>query len=483
MLFWPRFTIPAVALSVSLSMAAQEKPSPLSAYIKENAPVIVLEHVTLIDGTGAAPQADMRVDLAGGKITAVQAASAHAPYPPNAKVLDMTGKTLIPGLVGMHEHLFYPLPQRPKDGLALYGEAADSAPRLYLAGGVTTARTGGSLEPYTDLELRRAIDSRQIPGPKLDVTGPYLEGKGTFAIQMHQLADADDTARTVDYWAAEGVTSFKAYNYLTADELKAAIDHAHAHGLKITGHLCSVGFRQAAALGIDNLEHGIAVDTEFFPGKKLDECPDSRAAEEYLEKSLDVEGPEVRAMIGDLVTHHVAITSTLAIFETFGPNRPPMAREDAALKTLTPEAAKGYLRGRSMVAESGGRGTMLEKEMRFEREFAAAGGLLMAGCDPTGYGGVAPGFGDQRNLELLVEAGFSPVEAIRIATLNGAKFMGKDAAIGSIANGKAADIVVLGGNPAEKIENVEKVEIVFKDGVGYDSSKLIDSVTGLVGLR
>src|SRR5271156_4958259 len=230
-------------LLLSLTSAAQQKPSPLSPYVKVDAPVLVLEHLRLIDGTGSAPQEDMRIDIAGGKITSVQSASAHSPYPPNARVLDMTGKTVIPGLVGMHEHLFYPMPQAPQGGVAFYGEAPDSAPRLYLAGGVTTARTAGSLEPYTDLELKREIDAGLLPGPKLDVTGPYLEGKGSFAVQMHTLADADDAARTVDYWAAEGVTSFKAYNYLTADELKAAIDHAHAHGLKLTGHLCSVGFR------------------------------------------------------------------------------------------------------------------------------------------------------------------------------------------------------------------------------------------------
>jgi len=108
---------------------------------------------------------------------------------------------------------------------------------------------------------------------------------------------------------------------------------------------------------------------------------------------------------------------------------------------------------------------------------------LMAGCDPTGYGGVVPGFGDHRNIELLVEAGFSAVEAIRIATLNGAIYMGRDASTGSIAPGKAADLVVLGGNPAEKIENIEKVELVFKDGVGFDPAKLIQSVSELVGLR
>jgi hypothetical protein len=179
----------------------------------------------------------------------------------------------------------------------------------------------------------------------------------------------------------------------------------------------------------------------------------------------------------------VAITSTLAVFETFSPNRPPMERESAALKALSLPAARDYLIGRSATAGRGVGGPGLAKEMTFEREFVAAGGLLMAGCDPTGYGGVVPGFGDQRNVELLVEAGFSPVEAIRIATLNGAIYMGRDANIGSIAPGKAADLVVLGGNPAEKIENMEKVELVFKDGMGFDPAKLIQSVTELVGLR
>ena len=473
----------AALFPLAFSLAAQQQPSPLAPYIKENASVLVLDHVNLIDGTGAAPRQNMRIDIAGDKIIAVQASNPSIPYPPNAKVLDLTGKTVIPGLVGMHEHLFYPLPDRPDAGNALYGEMADSAPRLYLAGGVTTARTAGSMEPYTDLELKKQIDAGLIPGPKLDVTGPYLEGKGTFALQMHQLADADDAGRTVDYWAAEGVTSFKAYNYITADELKMAIRHAHFRGLKITGHLCSIGFKEAADMGIDNLEHGIVVDTEFYPGKQPDVCPDFRAAEKDLETNVDMAGPEVTAMILDLVAHHVAITSTLAVLEPFIPNRPPMAFENAELKTLTPEAQRSYLATRVRLAEQGSSPKLLKIEMQFEREFVSAGGLLMAGCDPTGYGAVVPGFGDQRNIELLVEAGFTPVQAIQIATLNGAKYMGKDATIGSIAPGKTADLVVLGGNPAENIANIEKVETVFKNGVGYDPAKLIQSVTGLAGLR
>ncbi|MGD0913122.1 MAG: amidohydrolase family protein [Terracidiphilus sp.] len=472
----------AVALTFAAFAAAQKPASPLATYITENAPVLWLNHVTVIDGTGAAPQPDMRVVIANGKIEAVEPAAAQTPLPPNAKVLDLTGKTVIPGLVGMHEHLFYPLPDSPADGVALYGEMADSAPRLYLAGGVTTARTAGSVETYTDLELKRAIDAGKVPGPKFDITGPYLEGPGSFAIQMHALSSPEDAAHTVDYWAAEGVTSFKAYNYLTAAELKAAIDHAHAHGIKITGHLCSIGFKQAAELGIDNLEHGIDVDTEFFPGKKPDECPNTGAVWNYMSKNVDPAGPEVKQMIDVLVSHHVAVTSTLAILETFDPNRPPMARENAALATLSTEAARSYLAIRARIADHS-RASEMQYEAKFERAFAAAGGLLTAGCDPTGYGGVVPGFGDQRNIELLVEAGFTPVEAIRIASLNGAIYMGKDKEIGSIAPGKSADLVVLGGNPAEKIENIEKVETVFKDGVGFDSQKLIESVSGRVGLR
>ena len=126
---------------------------------------------------------------------------------------------------------------------------------------------------------------------------------------------------------------------------------------------------------------------------------------------------------------------------------------------------------------------LARKSMDFERAFAKAGGLLIAGLDPTGNGGVVAGFGDLREVELLVEAGFTPVEAIKIASLNGAKFLGRDSQIGSIAAGKAADLMVVKGNPAADINDIENVEIVFKDGVGYDSEKLIQSVQGMVGVR
>lgn len=473
----------ALCLVLSASFLTAQVPADLKPYINEDSPVLVLDHVRVIDGTGAAPLEDRRIDIESGKITRVQSAKLRNAYPPNAKILDLTGKTVIPGLVGMHEHLFYPTPERAPDGVPFWGESPDSAPRLYLAAGVTTARTAGSLAPYTDLSLKKMIDSGQRPGPKLDVTGPYVGDYEGLAPQMHTLTGPEDAAGLVDYWAAEGVTSFKAYMSIKEDELKVAIEHAHAKGIKFTGHLCAVGFTQAAALGIDNLEHGIAVDTEFYPGKKPDVCP--QEAEEDFIKNVEIESAPVQAMIRDLVAHHVAITSTLAVFEITVTNRPPMQKEMRVKPALTPEAWARYLTVRSALAEKNSpeQGILLKKEMQFERDFVRAGGLLMEGADPTSFGGVVPGYADQRNLELLVEAGFTPEEAIHIATENAAVYLGKDATIGTVAAGKAADLVVIAGNPAEKIDDVENVEMVFKDGLGYDPAKLRQSVQGLVGLR
>jgi len=474
----------AAACIAPIAAAIGEVPAALKPYLKEDSPVIVLNHVRIIDGTGAPPAEDQRVDIADGKIIRVQSASLRTAYPAHAKVLDLTGKTIIPGLVGMHEHLFYTSPERRSDGLLLFGEMADSAPRLYLAAGVTTARTAGSIEPYTDLTLKKLIDTGQMPGPKLRITSPYIGDLLGLAPQLHALGGPEDAARTVDYWAQEGVTSFKAYMSIKSAELKVAIEHAHARGLKITGHLCAVGFREAAALGIDNLEHGIVVDTEFYPRKQPDVCPAREAFADFV-SNVDIASAPVQEMIRDLVAHHVAVTSTLAVFEISAANRPPLLKEGRAARVLAPQGWTTYLRIRSKIAEEGDPqdAVALQKEMQFERAFVKAGGLLLAGCDPTSFGGVLPGYGDQRGLELLVEAGFTPVEAIHIATANGATFLGEEATIGSVAGGRAADLVVLAGNPLASIDDVEKVETVFKDGLGYDPAKLTDSVQGLMGIR
>jgi len=472
-------------LGYSALAVAQTLSPEVKEFVKIDAPIVVLQHVRVIDGTGTAARDDQTVVLSNGKIESV-APSASANVPKDAKALDLHGYSVIPGLVGMHDHMFYPM------GNAVFGDMAYSFPRLYLAGGVTTIRTTGSIEPYTDLELKKAIDAGQIPGPKIHVTGPYLEGTGTFAVQLHQLTGPEDATKTANYWMDEGVDNFKAYMFITPAELSAAIATAHKRGVKVTGHLCSIGFREAAALGIDDLEHGLLVDTEFFPEKKPGQCPEDRANDMAFYATLDVNSVPVRETIADLVKHHVALTSTLPVFEVEVPGRPSVQRR--VLDALSPEARAQFLSNKVRMSDTALMPRLYKtqvspmpaafrKEMVFEHEFVKSGGLLLAGLDPTGIGGVIAGFGDQREVELLVEAGFTPLEAIHIATYNGAQYLGDAEKIGTIAPGKQADLVVVRGDPSKKIEDIENVEIVFKDGIGYDSAKLIESVRGLVGSR
>ncbi len=408
-----------------------------------------------------------------GRIAAL-GPSARVRIPAGATVVDLRGKTLLPGFVMVHEHLFYPLGEGNYDGLL------NSFPALYLAGGTTTARTGGTVSPDGDINLAAAIARGEAIGPDLDVTAPYLNGPGQPIYKMHILKDAADATRTVNYWAAEGATSFKAYMTLSRDELAAAIAAAHAHGLKITGHLCSVTYREAAERGIDNLEHGFAAMTDFVPDKKPDVCPDHTIASL---QNLDVNGKEIKALIAFLIAHHVALTPTLTVFETFTPGRPKAP--EAALALLIPQLRSAYEAGWTATQTQDRNkiyAAVFPKLMKLEKMFADAGGTLLAGTDPTGYGGVIPGFSGKREIELLVEAGFSFPAALRIATLNGARYLGRDAAVGSLAVGKRADLVVVDGDPARDAAALERIPLVFKNGIGYRSDMIFDSFRGKVGL-
>jgi imidazolonepropionase-like amidohydrolase len=459
--------------------------SPLTQkYVRINSPRVVLSHVRVIDGTGNPAAEDQNVVIEAGKIAAVMP-GADVQRTDGVVALDLRGYTVMPGIVGMHNHLYHiARPDRDATGEweapLLLPQMTFSSPRLYLAAGVTTMRTTGSVETYADLNLKKMIDTGLVPGPHLDVTGPYLEGENPYLfMQMHQLTGPEDARRLVNYWADEGVTSFKAYTDITRDELKMAIEEAHKRGIKVAGHLCSVTYPEAVALGIDDLEHGFYVNTQLDPDKQPDKCPKT-LGRPTLEK-MAPDSPEAKELIGLLVKNHVAVTSTLPVFEHSVPGRPPLRPE--VLDAMTPEARMAFLYSRNQRAVSppGNSAEMFQRDMKLEHAFAQAGGLLLAGPDPTGNGGTLPGFGDQREIELLVEAGFTPVEAIKIATLNGATYLGRQNEIGSIAAGKNADLVVIKGNPANKIEEVEKVEIVFKDGVGYDSQKLFASVRGRYG--
>lgn len=463
--------LPLAVVLATCTLAAQQKapapqtvpnpphetPAAVAQFVKVSSPdEIVLSGVSIVDGTGAPVKTDQTLVLRDGKIAAIRPTSGeHVAFGPNAVTLNLSGYTVLPGLIGMHDHMYYIA--RPDLDVQGHSEAplvvpqmTFTSPHLYLGAGVTTLRTTGSVEPYTDLNLKQEIDAGELAGPHMDVTAPYLEGPHSPFIQMHQLRDADDARRTVDFWADQGATSFKAYMNITRAELGAAIEEAHKRGLKLTGHLCSVTYPEAVGLGIDDLEHGFFVNTQLDPGKQPDVCP--RTVGNPTLAQTKAGSPEAQALIKLLVEHHVALTSTLPVFESGDPQH--LHLQPRVLDTMTVTTRNDYLMTRNGELMRAGtpqaqqRAANFRNGMALERAFVAAGGLLLAGPDPTGDGGVLPGYGDQREVELLVDAGFTPVEAIRIATLNGAVYLGRDKQIGSIAVGKNADLVVIKGDPS-----------------------------------
>lgn len=443
-------------------------------FIRLDAPIIALAHVRVIDGTGTPASDDQTIVIAGGKIQSITPA-VQAKLPDRARVLELRGYTVIPGLVGMHEHLFY-TSLIDSSGTSALQEMSHSFPRLYLANGVTTIRTAGGIAPDIDLNLKRRIDAGEMPGPKIHVTGPFI-GRAAM-LEMADLRGTELIRKTVNYWADRGVTSFKAYIHITGDELRALIEEAHRRDLKVTGHLCSVSFREAAEMGIDNIEHGFATNTETIPGKNPGVCPPNGF---NGLANLNVTDKVAQEIIRILVQRRVAITSTLPVFEQYVAGRPSLSPR--VLDVMTAQSRTSCLARRALINSNNSFGAEFKKEMQFEQAFVKAGGLLLAGSDPTGNGCIVAGFGTLRGVELLVEAGFTPAQAIQIATSNGAQFLGESAHIGTLQPGKQADIVVIRGDPSTRIEDIKEVEIVFKNGIGYDSAKLIESVRGMVGSR
>lgn len=342
-----------MALAMPFIAVAQEMGPAVSQFVNFDGArgTIKLVHARVIDGAGSLPKQDQTIEIQHGYITDIRP-STNDDVPDGKLMLDMKGHSVLPGLIGMHDHLFYvarpendaehhipipiPIPMLPP-------QMTYSAPLLYLAGGVTTIRTTGSLDPYTDLNLKKEIDANRLAGPHMDVTAPYLQGTGNPFMQMHTLTNADDARFIVNYWASQGANSFKAYTHISRDELKAAVDAAHARGLKVTGHLCSITYPEAAELGIDNLEHGFFVNTQLDPDKKADECP-ARGANRTM-RAMDPDGPEATALIKLLVDKKVAITSTLPVFEGYALGGPPL--QQRMLDAMTPQAREAYLLIRS----------------------------------------------------------------------------------------------------------------------------------------
>jgi len=434
-------------------------------FVSVDAPLVAITHATVVDGTGAPATSNQTIIIENGKIRAV-GSFASTRVPNGAQIIDATGKTVIPGLVHMHEHLFYPM----LPGKA-YGYEAESFTKLYLAGGVTSMRTAGAMHFAGDLSVRDSINAGRQPGPWIDVTGPYINAPGSVP-QLMTIHTPEEAARAVNFYADQGATSFKAYTNLTRAELGAAIKAAHDRGLKLTGHLCSVTLREAADLGIDDIEHGLMAASDFTAGKQPDVCP----PRDRLGRDSAIDPVKADALLDYLVQKKVAYTSTLAVIDT--------ARNSPGIEVLAPDVRALFENNRRSPKSSpdAPMPPRLKELVGFAKSFYDKGGLLLVGTDPTGGGGVVPGFSNHTEIELLVEGGFTFEEAIKASTLNGATYLNRANLIGSITSGKQADLVLIGGNPTRNVHDIEKVEIVFKEGVGYDPKKLIDSVRGKAGL-
>jgi imidazolonepropionase-like amidohydrolase len=441
--------------------ASQGRPS-LGAEVREfvavGAPVVALIGVRVVDGTGVPPREDQTIVIRDGLIVSV---GPSARVPESARVLELHGHTVLPGIVGMHNHLGhgYDLNHRQEA-------------RLYLGGGVTTIRVTGTHQPYSEINLQREIDEGRSPGPRIHATGPFVTGPGYRDLRMAQVSTSEEARQFVNHWVDEGVKWIKVYTRIRRQELAAVIGQAHARGIRVTGHLCAVTAREAAELGIDNIEHGPSL-TDFDPEKSPDVCPQrDYPLTNYYYPLVATRSEAVTATIRALVTNHVAVTATLPEAEAYEPRR--TAADRRVFDFMKPSTRSSYRDLRAQV-DSTFKAGYLPWLQAFFRAFVDAGGLVVAGTDPV-FEGLLPGFADQRNYELLIEAGFPPEQAVKIMTANGAKLLGVDTMVGTIESGKIADLVVVKGNAITDSAAIRNVVFVFKGGVGYDSPKLIESV-------
>jgi imidazolonepropionase-like amidohydrolase len=461
-------------LLFALKSRAQSFTPQVSSFIKVQAAGIALTDVKIIDGKGGPAKEHQAIIIQNGRITAI-GDTKEITVPADATIINCSGKTIIPGLVMLHEHLYYTSPVEEFFNIT---EMPLSFPRLYLAAGVTTTRTGGSIEPQTDLNLKRMIEEGKLLGPDMDITAPYIERKGFDIPALNVIKDSAEATASVIFWAAKGCTSFKMYMHATKADLQAVLREAHQRGLKVTGHIGTLTYREAAEAGIDNLEHGFMASSDFAPGKKENELDYPAVRKSLI--NLDVNSPQMKELMQLLINKKVAITSTLPVFE------PYTDREivhggglDALLPEIKEKLTKQWTQLQHKDSVAAG---LFKKELSWEKQFYDAGGLLVAGTDPTGAGRTIAGYSNYREIELLAEAGFTPVQVIKICTLNGAVYLGRTKDIGTVEKGKKADLVLINGDIEKDIKNIRNTEIVFKNGIGFDSKKIFDSVKGKVGL-
>lgn len=424
-----------------------------SKFVLYDQPEFVLQNARVVDVAKGIVLEGYSVLISNGKISSMEK-TGKLKVPKTAQVIDMNGKTVLPGLVMLHEHMNY------NNGAAVWQFHPVSFPKLFLAAGVTTLRTAGAENPMYDLNLKRQIDNGVLVGPRIFVTGPMFNDASGGFLGDFIISTYEEARKATAFWAERGCTWFKVYSDISREALRGVIDEAHARGLRVTGHLGKMSCTEATNLGIDNIEHSFG------------SCASDLNLPWDTTWNIRPEQKEAKELIDLFIAKKVTLTATPFSDSDF--------RNSSLLEYLSTDERKrveGYLKNPPPFMPQ----EINDKQLRpLEKLFVKNGGSLLLGADAADCG-LLPGFQNHHAMISMVKAGWTPFEILKMSTIDGATFLKADKELGSIDVGKNADLLIVSGKPDQKIEDIKNVEVVFRNGIGYDSKALRESVKGLVG--
>jgi imidazolonepropionase-like amidohydrolase len=402
---------------------------------RNNTGAVILEGATVIDGTGALPRPNTTLIINGSKIMYASNNTANNYYHNSSaadNVINLTGKYIIPGLFDMHAHVANVRKNSYNQSESEY------MLRMLLTHGVTTIRnTGGPTEQ--SVALRENVSEGKIVGPQIFTAGQLLNTPQVpIPFVEKQVQTEQDVRQEVRNQVATGVDYIKLYVGLSPELVKAAINEAHSNGIKIIGHLYLTSWTDAANLGIDALTHGIPVSPFLLSEanqQKFLEAGDHPFNHFLWLDLVDLNGPEINEMMEALVNNDIPVDPTLGIYEA-------MIKEEPQNQYLWP------------------------KVLQLTKMLYDNGVTILSGTDIPNFD-LVPGSSLHHELEILVEAGISPLEVIKIATRNGAQALGIENDVGTIEPGKQADMIILSDNPVDEISNTKKIEAVINNGQFY----------------
>ncbi len=415
-----------------------------------HASTLAIVGATLIDGTGAAPIPDAAVVIHNGRIAAVGPRS-KVKIPHDANIINADGKTILPGLWDMHAHF----------------EQVEWGP-IYLAAGVTTVRDCGNEFEFITA-VRDAIAKGRGLGPRLLLAG-IVDGTGPLALGVERVDSPDQARMWVDRYHAAGFQQMKIYSSVKLENLKAVTDEAHHLGMTVTGHVPEgLNAYQVIEAGQDQINHIQYIENIMRPALPANA---TRQERKNAAANIDIHSPDAQKALAFLKDHHTVVDPTMALFELFtGTTAKPPASFEPGINKIPTELAE-QLTDVEPPSENSALGEkVFQKEIEIVGALHHAGIPVVAGTDQS-----VPGYSLHREMEIYVQAGFTPMEAIQAATIVPARAMGIERETGTVKKGKRGDLILINGDPLADIHNTRNVEYVITNGTMYHTAELWQSV-------